>query len=129
MLVGGDKVNRFRECREKRGFSQKYVAITLGIKPPQISKWESGQTVPSTDHLIDLADLYGVGIDYLLGRDDASPPSVLHESESAYTPDDARALMVCFHRLNEEGRRRLLDQARDLVEIPRYTQDATAVVS
>ena len=58
-----------RECREKRGLSQKYVAFTLGVAPPQISKWENGQTKPTLDNLIGLADLYRVTLDELLGRE------------------------------------------------------------
>ena len=58
-----------RECREKRGLSQKYVAVSLGVAPPQVSKWESGQTKPTLDNLIGLADLYRVTLDELLGRE------------------------------------------------------------
>lgn len=62
-------MNRFKECREKARLSQKYVALTLGIKAPSVCDWEKGRTVPSSDNLSKLAELYNVSIDYLLGVD------------------------------------------------------------
>ncbi len=63
-------MNRLEECRRAKGFTQKYVASAIGIKPPQISKWESGTTRPSRKNYIKLANLYGVSVDYLLGLTD-----------------------------------------------------------
>ena len=66
----------FREARENAGFSQKYVAITLGVQPPNVSRWESGVTFPTVENLMKLADLYQVTTDYLLGRQLAGPVDV-----------------------------------------------------
>lgn len=63
-------MNRYRQCREAAGMSQKYVAVTLGIAGPSVSNWESGKTKPSSENLMQMADLYGVSVDYLLGRTD-----------------------------------------------------------
>ena len=63
-------MNRFRECREASGLTQKYVALTLGVKGPSVSNWESGKTTPTTDNVAALAKLYNVSVDYLLGRTD-----------------------------------------------------------
>lgn len=60
---------RLKECRIAAGMTQQYVALTLGVKAPSVSNWESGKTLPTADNLIALANLYGVTIDYLLGRD------------------------------------------------------------
>ena len=61
---------RLRECREKANLSQKYVAISLGIAAPSVANWERDKTKPSLDNAIQLADLYEVSLDYLLGRSD-----------------------------------------------------------
>lgn len=66
--------NRFKECREKTLYSQKQVALILGVKPPQISKWESGAGSPSRENCIKLAKLYNVSVDYLLGVDEEEEP-------------------------------------------------------
>ena len=61
-------MTRLRECRENANLSQKYVALTLGIAAPSVANWERGKTNPSHDNIVKLADLYGVSVDYLLGR-------------------------------------------------------------
>jgi transcriptional regulator with XRE-family HTH domain len=74
--------NRFRECREKTEYTQKQVAVYLGVKPPQVSKWESGTGNPSRENCIKLAKLYGVSTDYLLGLSDeqsADNETVIHD--------------------------------------------------
>lgn len=65
-------MNRFRECRERTIYSQKQVAMILGVKPPQLSKWESGSGKPSRENCVKLAKLYNVSTDYLLGLSDDS---------------------------------------------------------
>lgn len=70
-------MTRLKECRERARFTQKQVAVTLGIAAPSVANWESGKTNPAHENLVRLADLYGVSVDYLLGRageqDDKSP--------------------------------------------------------
>ena len=59
--------------RESRGMSQKFVAVSLGVKPPQVSKWESEATEPTIENLVKLAALYGVTVDALLGLPGRDP--------------------------------------------------------
>jgi len=66
-------MNRFRECREASGLTQKYVALTLGVKGPSVSNWESGKTTPTTENVAALAKMYNVSVDYLLGWDEGQP--------------------------------------------------------
>lgn len=64
-------MNRFREARLNAHLSQKAAAISLGVKPPSMSGWESGDTKPTLENLKAMAELYGVTIDYLLGREES----------------------------------------------------------
>lgn len=63
-------MTRLRECRENARLSQKYVAITLGVAAPSVANWERGKTNPTHENMVRLADLYGVTVDYLIGRAD-----------------------------------------------------------
>lgn len=63
-------MNRFKEARLKAHYSQKAAAISLGVKPPSMSGWESGDTKPTLENLKGMAELYGVTVDYLLGSDE-----------------------------------------------------------
>lgn len=60
-------MNRYKEARRRAGLSQKAAAISLGVRPPSMSDWESGKTKPTHEHLVAMAALYGTTIDYLIG--------------------------------------------------------------
>ena len=66
-------MTRLRECREKAGYSQKQVALILKLSGPSVSNWENGKTRPTRENVVRLADVYGVTVDYLLGRSDSGP--------------------------------------------------------
>jgi transcriptional regulator with XRE-family HTH domain len=95
---------RFKECRESKGLSQKYVAFAIGVKPPQISKWEAGVTGPSQKNCIKLAELYHVSVDYLLGLTD--DPSAQKEPA---TPGGLGVIMGKYRQLTPENQGRIAD--------------------
>lgn len=59
--------------RKERGLTQLKLAETLNVTRQAVSRWETGDAVPSTESLKCLSDLYGVPLDYLL-REDAERP-------------------------------------------------------
>lgn len=61
--------SRLKQEREKRNWSQVYVAKKIGITNAVLSNYERDYRDPDTETLKKLADLYEVSIDYLLGRD------------------------------------------------------------
>lgn len=59
---------RLRDLREDKDLKQVQVARLLGIQQTVYSRYERGyQTIP-VEHLLALADFYGVSTDYILGR-------------------------------------------------------------
>lgn len=54
-----------KELRERKGLLQKDIAILLGIKQQQYSRYENGTEMPYK-YLIILSNFYEVSIDYLL---------------------------------------------------------------
>lgn len=60
--------NRIRDLREDRDLNQTAIAKYLGMSQTGYSKYETGENDIPTQILIKLADLYGVSVDYLLGR-------------------------------------------------------------
>ena len=59
---------RFKEARLKAGLTTVQLAQKMGVTQAAVSHWDAGKKVPVTETLCKLADLYGVTIDYLLGR-------------------------------------------------------------
>ncbi len=67
---GGDHVyfQRIRDMREDSDLTQTQVAAILKIQQTVYSRYERGyQTIP-LEHLLTLADFYGVSLDFLTGR-------------------------------------------------------------
>lgn len=61
---------RIRDLREDRDMNQTEVARYLHMSQTGYSKYETGENDIPTSILIQLARLYNVSIDYLLGQTD-----------------------------------------------------------
>lgn len=61
---------RIRDLREDHDKKQLELAAYLNVKPNTYSDYERGKINIQIDTLIQLADFYGVSLDYLVGRDD-----------------------------------------------------------
>ena len=66
--------NRLAELRKQHGLSQEDLADQLGVSRQAISKWERGEASPDTDNLIELARIYGMSLDELLGLKKGEEP-------------------------------------------------------
>ncbi len=64
---------KLRDLRQDAGISQEEVAGRLFVSRQSISKWENGQAEPGVENLKALADLYGVTLDELTGREASAP--------------------------------------------------------
>ena len=62
-----DLGRRIQELRRGQGLSQERLAEQMAVSRQAISKWESGGAIPEVDKLIQLARLFGVTVDDLLG--------------------------------------------------------------
>ncbi len=65
-------MNTFKRIRELRGLTQKEVAICLKVSVQSVSYWETGERMPSYEKLLQMAELYHVTTDELLGRSEPS---------------------------------------------------------
>lgn len=62
------KWDRLRSLREERAWKQCDVARQLWVGQSTYSGYETGKIHIPMEALMKLADLYGVSVDYLLGR-------------------------------------------------------------
>ncbi len=60
---------KIKRLREKSELTQADLARELGLTRSSINAWEMGLSVPSTPFIVELAKLFGVSTDYLLGLD------------------------------------------------------------
>lgn len=59
--------DRIKMLRTSQNISQSELAKKLGITRSSVNAWEQGFSTPSTGYLVELADLFHVSTDYLLG--------------------------------------------------------------
>ncbi|MDD5935628.1 MAG: helix-turn-helix transcriptional regulator [Clostridiales bacterium] len=83
--VGCKLCDKIIQLRKEKGLSQEQLADYLEVSRQAVSKWESDQSIPSLDKIIQLADLFGVSIDYLV-RDNATAEE--HNKTVVTTQDD-----------------------------------------
>ncbi len=67
--------HRLKELRAKKGITQEEMAELLSVTPQAISRWENGVSIPDTNFLIPIADLFDVSVDFLL-REPNAPQGV-----------------------------------------------------
>jgi transcriptional regulator with XRE-family HTH domain len=68
--IMGERLHYWKRQNSK---SQTELATRLGTSQVTVQRWESGNAkVIRIDHLVGLADIMGVSLDYLLGRECAS---------------------------------------------------------
>lgn len=76
---------RIKALREARGWTQAELARRLNITRNGVNSWEQGLSMPSPACLVDLAKLFSVSTDYLLGVERLETVNVtgLNESDIA----------------------------------------------
>lgn len=60
--------DRLRELREESGMTQEELGKLLSVTKQAVYSYEKGENEPNIDALVKLGDIFGVSLDYLLGR-------------------------------------------------------------
>lgn len=83
--------------RRERGMTQEALAEIIGVLPQTVSKWEKHTTCPDVALLPVIADVFGVTIDALYGREDG-PRAILPEQAVDRVIECARETFaaVCY---------------------------------
>lgn len=61
---------RLKELREKHEYTQQNIADMLGVKRGTYASWECGNDIISTKQIYNLANIYGISIDYIVNLND-----------------------------------------------------------
>lgn len=62
-MILADKIIKLRK---KNGWSQEELGEKMNVSRQAVSKWESAQTIPDLEKILQLSNLFGVTTDYLL---------------------------------------------------------------
>ena len=61
----GENILKFRK---QKGMSQEELAAKLNVSRQSISLWETNQTVPQIDYLMELSKIFNVTLDELCSK-------------------------------------------------------------
>lgn len=101
---------RLRELRLEKGISLDKLGEIFHVQKSTLSRMENGKQEPKADFLNDLADYFGVTVDYLLGRtnektftikDQASVKKDLKEIMNDFKNGEAGPIFYNGHELSE----------------------------
>ncbi len=73
---------QIKKLRKQKGLTQQQLADFLHVSSSSVGMWEHELRDPDTDMLLQLADLFNVTVDYLLGREQttSTQQKLIHET-------------------------------------------------
>ena len=84
---------KLQKLRQKAAMSQDALAERLDVSRQAVSRWERDETMPETDKVVALADLFGVTTDYLLRQDTKEEPQAAQVTAAAPQKDSGREIL------------------------------------
>ena len=96
MMIG----NNIKKLRMQRGMTQKNLADLLFVSPQAVSRWENNEVEPSIGTITEMAKIFNVTTDEILGVESApAEPVVVErvvtEKEYVYKEAPPQVLAVC----------------------------------
>lgn len=92
---------RIREVREQIGMTQGELAKRVHVSRASVQSWESGQTYPSIDNCVSLANIFHLSVDYLIAR---SPHKEIRVDQ--YSESEKRLLFELLEQFDRNAEKR-----------------------
>ena len=90
--------DRIKHLRETKAMTQSDLAKELGITRSSVNAWEMVISVPSTQYIVELASIFKVSTDYLLGVESSASVNV-----SGLTERDIQIVHELINHLKEKN--------------------------
>ena len=90
---------KIKSLREDMGYTQSELSKLLGITRSSVNAWELGISVPSTQYIVELSQIFKVSTDYLLGVDRTATVSV-----AGLTEQDIQLVHNLINHLKQKNR-------------------------
>lgn len=103
--------NRLRQLRKQHKISQDSLAKQLFVSQQSVAKWESGKITPNPETLANIANIFNVSADYLLGLSENEKSPTLKEWETL--TDLQKQIIALMSKMTEQ-------QQDELVHLAEY---------
>ena len=81
--------DRIKTLRTERGYTMQELGKLVGVKKTTVSNWESGVNYPNTDTLLELAKIFAISTDELLG---VTPGKIVNIANIRLDPDSQSSI-------------------------------------
>lgn len=100
---------RIHDLREENNYTQKYLADLLNVGKSTFSQYESDTRIPSDEIKKQLASIFHVSLDYLLGVSDIRNPYHAEGAEAITEIDpDLRAIQRAREKMTPEQKDKMM---------------------
>lgn len=108
---------RLRILRKRHHMTQADVAKELNLHRTSYTNYETDGSRPDPATLCQLAEMFGVTADFLLGKDGEDPVALLQDNVTvvALSPEEME-LVSSFRRLTEKQQQLILQNERALLD-------------
>lgn len=90
--------DRIKSLREQQNMTQAELSRQLGITRSSVNAWELGISIPSTQYIVELAGIFRVSTDYLLGVS-----STVSVNVSGLTEEDIQVVQKLIYHLRSKN--------------------------
>ena len=90
-MTTGEKI---QNLRQQKGWSQERLGQELNLSRQSISKWESGTANPTVENLKELAKIFDVSVDSLLGNEINIPDKEPKEDNTKDNTNDKKDKII-----------------------------------
>lgn len=123
---------KIMSLRKRLGWSQEELAQQLGVSRQSVSKWEATNAMPDITKVVQMSELFGVSVDYLLKdtADDEQNLSLLvdnQESGEAYTSNSRSDANVLAASESSDVRKVSLEEASEYTNLVAQSSSAMAL--
>ena len=109
--------------RKRLNLSQEQLAEKAGVKKfTTVSSWERGANLPNIETLFKLCEIFDITMDEMYGVNtaDVTNSRAAAETLREHYGEKAVHLMKIFAAMNNQGQKKLVDYAADLIINPAY---------
>ena len=99
-------MKRIAELRKEKGLNQVGLGLKLNVSQKMISAYESGMHQPGVDTLKQMAKLFNVSVDYIIGVSDIRTPAEKFVSDGL--SDTELELLDIFKQLSGEDKQKAI---------------------
>ncbi len=110
-----DISRQIQELRKSQGLSQEQLAEAVSVSRQAVSKWESGQSQPDLDKLLQLSRVFDLSVDALLSDNPLAARAAAQSIEAEQPPedDDLDQLTIDFSADDDENDTRFVIPGAD----------------